>query len=128
MTQPLLIPIFYTGPLSGKTLRFSFYLESETVSYFFAHLELGKERQKRMDSYVRAAILENEFEAQLLDSILTERNIPHCLTSYHDTAYDGLYQTQFGWGYLSAPETYQDEIDEILADLRSGACEKNDTG
>ena len=80
-----------------------------------------------MEHYIKAAIIENEFEAQLLDSILTERDIPHCLTSYHDTAYNGLYQTQLGWGYLTAPETYKDEIEEILTDLRTKACEKNDT-
>ena len=81
-----------------------------------------------MDEYTKAAILENEFEAQLLDSILTERDIPHCLISYHDTAYNGLYQTQLGWGYLTAPDAYKDEIKEILADIRTEACEKNDTG
>ena len=74
-----------------------------------------------MEHYIKAAILENEFEAQLLDSILTERDIPHCLTSYHDTAYNGLYQTQLGWGYLSAPETYKDDIKEILTDIRAKA-------
>jgi hypothetical protein len=74
-----------------------------------------------MENYVKAAILENEFEAQLLDSILTERDIPHSVISYHDTAYNGLYQTQLGWGYVTAPETYKDEIEETLADLRAKA-------
>ena len=81
-----------------------------------------------MEHYVKAAVLENEFEAQLLDSILTERAIPHALISYHDTAYNGLYQTQLGWGYLSAPEDREVEIKEILAEIRAGACEQNDTG
>jgi hypothetical protein len=115
------------GSLVGKSRRFLFYLENGKVSYSFSHLEFGAERRKQMEHYIKAAILENEFEAQLVDSILTERDIPHCLTSYHDTAYNGLYQTQLGWGYLTAPETYQDEIEEILTDLRTKACEKNDT-
>jgi hypothetical protein len=74
-----------------------------------------------MEDYIRAAFLENEIEAQLLDSILTQRHIPHLLRSYHDTAYDGLFQTQLGWGYVSAPALYQEEIKEILSDLREGA-------
>ncbi|MFH1351939.1 MAG: hypothetical protein ABII26_13550 [Pseudomonadota bacterium] len=74
-----------------------------------------------MEDYIKIAILENEIEAQLLDSILTERNIPHLMRSYHDTAYDGLYQTQKGWGYVGAPEPYQGEIQEIIADLREKA-------
>ncbi len=75
-----------------------------------------------MNDLVKVAVLENEIEAQLLESILKEREIPHLLTSYHDTAYDGLFQTQKGWGYLSAPLAYKEEITEILMDLRRQAC------
>ena len=74
-----------------------------------------------MEEYVRVAILENEIESCLLDSILNERGIPHLLRSYHDTAYDGLYQTQKGWGHVSAPRAYCEEIQEILSDLRKDA-------
>jgi len=68
--------------------------------------------------YKKVATLENEIEARLLDSILNERNIPHLITSYHDTAYDGLYQTQKGWGYISAPRPYLEEIREIISIVR----------
>ncbi len=68
--------------------------------------------------YKKAAILENNFEAQLLESILMEREIPHLMRSYHDTAFDGLFQTQKGWGYVSAPDEYLHEIEEIVADIR----------
>ena len=71
-----------------------------------------------MEEYKKAVTLENEIESQLLDSILNERNIPHLITSYYDTAYDGLYQTQKGWGYISAPEDYVKEIREITSYLR----------
>lgn len=74
-----------------------------------------------MEDYIKIATLENEIEAGLLDSILTEQNIPHLMRSYYDTAYDGLFQTQKGWGYVSAPEGYREEITEILADLRKQA-------
>ena len=53
------------------------------------------------EAYAKVDILENEIEAQLLDSILNERNIPHHIQSYHDTAYNGLFQTQKGWGRRS---------------------------
>ena len=71
-----------------------------------------------MEEYKKAATLENEIESQLLDSILNERNIPHRITSYYDTAYDGLYQTQKGWGYISAPKSYLKEIQEIISTIR----------
>ena len=73
-----------------------------------------------MEDFKKAAILENEFEAQLVDSILVERGIPHRLRSYHDTAFDGLFQTQKGWGIVSSPEEHHQEVKEILADLRLG--------
>ena len=68
--------------------------------------------------YKKVATLENEIEARLLDSILTERNIPHLIQSFYDTAYDGLYQTQKGWGYISAPGVCFEEIDEIITSIR----------
>lgn len=46
----------------------------------------------------------------LLDEILTDKQIPHLIRSYHDSAYDGLWQTQTGWGHIEAPEEYADEI------------------
>ena len=71
-----------------------------------------------MDDYVKAAVLENGIEAQLLESVLQERSIPYLMKSYHDAAYDGLFQTQKGWGAVFAPGRYKDEILVILADLR----------
>jgi hypothetical protein len=74
-----------------------------------------------MDDFVRVSVLENEIEAQLLDSILAEREIPHLMVSYHDTAYDGLFQTQKGWGHVSSPSAFKQEILEILDEVRNEA-------
>lgn len=74
-----------------------------------------------MDDYIKAAILDNEIEARLLESILEERQIPHILQSYHDTAYDGLFQTQKGWGVIRVPPEHRREVLEILEDLRDAA-------
>jgi hypothetical protein len=74
-----------------------------------------------MEDYIKAVTLDNEIEAGLIESILKERGIPHRMRSYHDTAYDGLYQTQKGWGVVNAPESYREEIKEILSDLREEA-------
>jgi hypothetical protein len=76
---------------------------------------------KHMDELFKIAILDNEIEAQLMDSVLTERGIPHEMRSYHDTAYDGLFQTQKGWGYIGAPLAYREQVLEILDDLRNQA-------
>ena len=69
--------------------------------------------------FINIAILENVIEAQLIASILNEHNIPHRIRSFHDTAYDGLFQFQMGWGSLFAPLSNKKEILEILIDVRS---------
>ena len=71
-----------------------------------------------MNELVKVAELENEFEAQILAGVLTERNIPHLLKSYYDSAYDGLFQGQKGWGAVLAPEDFRAEIKEIIDSLR----------
>ncbi len=69
--------------------------------------------------FINIAILENIIEAQLIDSILNEQNIPHMIRSFYDTAYDGLFQFQMGWGEICAPLSYKQEIIDILNDVRS---------
>lgn len=76
-----------------------------------------------MQDYIKIAILKNDIEALLIESILKERAIPHMLRSYHDTAYDGLFQTQKGWGEVRSPEPYKEEIIEIISDVRKNALE-----
>ena len=72
----------------------------------------------KKEVYMKLDILESQIEAQLLGSILNERRIPHHIESYHDTAYDGLFQTQKGWGYISCPVSWSEEIRGILAEIR----------
>jgi hypothetical protein len=62
-----------------------------------------------MDRTVKILVLNNAIEANLLDGLLKEREIPHVMRSYHDSAYDGLWQLS-GWGQLDAPEEFREEI------------------
>ena len=43
---------------------------------------------RKMKEFKKIQILENEIEARLMDSVLNERDIPHRIKSYHDSAYD----------------------------------------
>jgi hypothetical protein len=67
-----------------------------------------------MSAPVKILTFSNEFEAMLLDGLLKEKEIPHIIRSYHDSALDGLWQTQTSWGHLEAPEEFRDEILEIF--------------
>jgi len=69
--------------------------------------------------FVKIAVIENAIEAQLVSSLLTQYGIPHRLRSFHDTAYDGLFQLQKGWGEIRAAEENRAPILEILNDIRT---------
>lgn len=71
-----------------------------------------------MRNYVKATVLNNEIEARLLSSLLEEEQIPHYLRSYHDSAYDGIFQAQLGWGHVEADPRHHERILELLEDLR----------
>ena len=79
-----------------------------------------------MARYTRILILDNEIKARLLESVLRDREIPHHIRSYHDSAYDGLFQLQKGWGYVEAPEAYEVEIKQIFRDLEIGNSQNPD--
>lgn len=69
--------------------------------------------------YIHIAPIENAIEGQLMGSILTDQDIPHRIRSFHDTAYDGLYQFQKGWGEITAPAKHRASILDILEKIRS---------
>lgn len=71
-----------------------------------------------MEDLERIVVLDNEFVGQLIESILKEREIPHILRRYHDTAYDGLFENTQGWGSIEAPSQYRDEIVGIYEDVK----------
>jgi hypothetical protein len=79
-----------------------------------------------MDKLEKIAVLDNEVQAELMDSVLSERGIPHIMRSYHDSALDGLYQARGGWGHIEAQESSREEIlavlDEIKRQASSGAA------
>ena len=72
-----------------------------------------------MATFEKILVLDNEVEARLLEAVLTEQHIPHLMRSYHDRAYDGLWQQQRGWGHVEAPEEWREQILGIYKDLRS---------
>lgn len=63
--------------------------------------------------------LMNGIEAGLISEILKEEGIPHYVRSYHDSAYDGIYQAQRGWGHIEASDQFHDQVAQIIADVRT---------
>ena len=70
-----------------------------------------------MEKTVKILVLRNAVEASLIDEILNEKGIPHIIRSFHDSAYDGLWQTQSSWGRLDAPPEFKEEILKIYDEM-----------
>ena len=75
-----------------------------------------------MDKLEKIVVLDNEVQAELVDSVLSERGIPHLMRSYHDSALDGLYQARSGWGHIEAPQSFRDEILAVIEDIKRQAA------
>jgi hypothetical protein len=73
-----------------------------------------------MADFTRIATLDNEVEAQLLDQILTNRNIDHAIISHQDPVFEGINQMAEGWGAVEAPESSRELIVDLLEGLRTG--------
>ena len=70
-----------------------------------------------MAEFAKIAVLDNEVQALLLDSALTEQDIPHLIVSYHDSAFDGLFTLTRGWGHVEAPADCKQAVLQILQGL-----------
>jgi hypothetical protein len=71
--------------------------------------------------YEKIVVVDSQVEAGILEGVLREHGIPHLIKSYHDSAYDGLFQAQKGWGHVAAPAEYKDEIKALY----KGVQERN---
>jgi hypothetical protein len=61
--------------------------------------------------------LDNQFQADLLTDALGKASIPFLVREYKDTAYDGLFVTQKGWGTVMVDEARLGEAEGIVNDL-----------
>ena len=61
--------------------------------------------------------LSSEIEAFRIQEILKSHKIPHLVRSFHDSAYDGIFQNQYGWGVLEADESDEARILNLIKDL-----------
>jgi len=67
---------------------------------------------------------ENAAEANVLQAVLAEHGISAEIKSFHDTAYDGLFQSQYGWGVIRVSEADFPEAEKIIEEWRSAAPEE----
>jgi hypothetical protein len=61
---------------------------------------------------------ENAAEAHALQSLLEQHGIPASIVSFHDTAYDGLFQAQYGWGVIRVADQDFAEAQTIVREWK----------
>lgn len=64
---------------------------------------------------------ENEAEANVIKAILEEHGIYSQIKSFHDTAYDGLFQSQYGWGVIMVSEADFLKAKKIINEWRNAS-------
>jgi len=63
----------------------------------------------------------NEAEAIALKQILADHNITAVVQTFHDTAYDGIFQQQYGWGVIKVSEADFVRAEEIIDEWKKAA-------
>ncbi len=77
-----------------------------------------KHQQMNREVFIKVATLENAFEADILKDGCEKEHIPVIVRSFHDTAYNGIYILQKGWGVILVPEEYRERAKKIISLLR----------
>jgi hypothetical protein len=71
-----------------------------------------------MDRWVKAGGVDTRFEADRVSQALREAEIPFLIKSFHDTAYDGLFILQKGWGAVLVPEEFRERTEQLIGDIK----------
>jgi len=74
--------------------------------------------RKDVSEFMKVSGLENRFIADLVISALENEKIPYIIRTYEDTAYDGIFAMQKGWGALMIPQKYMTQASDIVEQIR----------
>ena len=62
--------------------------------------------------------LENRFEADVVSEALSREGVRHVVRTFEDSAYDGLFVTQKGYGIILVEEEDFARAEEIVKDIK----------
>jgi hypothetical protein len=79
-----------------------------------------------IDQWVKAGTVENRFEGDRISQALREAGIPFLIKSFLDTAYDGLYIPQKGWGVVMVSEQNKGEAEKLISEVKKTFIKEED--
>jgi hypothetical protein len=87
-------------------------------------------RMEAMEQWVKAGTVENRFEGDRISQVLHEARIPFLIKSFLDTAYDGLYIPQKGWGIVMVSKKHKEEAERLISEVKKTFVkeEEDETG
>jgi hypothetical protein len=97
------------------------------VSELEMRIIMAERTRETREVFVKVETIENQFEADVLKNALEKEQIPVMVRSFHDTAYDGIYIPQKGWGIVLVPEEHKARAQEIIAALKSSFNNDDDS-
>ena len=79
-----------------------------------------------MEQWVKAGTVENRFEGDRISQVLHEAGIPFLIKSFLDTAYDGLYIPQKGWGIVMVSKKDKEEAERLISEVKKTFVKEED--
>jgi hypothetical protein len=79
-----------------------------------------------MEEFVKILVLENEFEAEIIEEVLLDKQIPYGIIVRDDSALGSITDLESGWGFLEAPERCREEIMTICKEIRKADVEPDE--
>jgi len=76
-----------------------------------------------MENFEKILVIDNEFEAELIEEVLMDKQIPYGIIVRDDSALGSITELESGWGYLEAPERCRAEIEAICKEIRASSTE-----
>lgn len=77
---------------------------------------------------IRVAVLENQFEAELVAQVLDADGVDFVLKTFHDTAFDGIFETRKGYAWVLADEKDRAKIMQTVDEVRASKPIIDDNG
>ena len=79
---------------------------------------LVKKQAEDNDVFIKVKNVENRFEADIIMGVLENEGIPVMVRSFHDTSFDGIFESQKGWGVILVPEEQKEKAVLIIDELK----------
>ena len=79
---------------------------------------------KELDKLYKVCTLENPFEADLVSDALEKEGITFIVREYKDTAYNGLFMTQLGWGAIFVTHAHVKKTKMIIDEIKKNIEEE----